>query len=38
MVVIDVCNDCDEVELAWVDSNNDIAFSSFPAAALSVVH
>lgn len=34
LVVIDVCDDCGEVEVAWIDSDQDISFGSFPTDAL----
>jgi len=37
MVVLDVCNDCGDVDVAWVDPEGDISFGVFPDAALSVV-
>lgn len=34
MVVVDVCEDCGEIETAYTDSDGDIVFNSFPAIAL----
>lgn len=34
MVVVDVCEDCGEVETVYTDSVGDITFNTFPAIVL----
>lgn len=38
LLVVDVCEDCGEVETVHVDSDNDLAFNQWPPEALVRVH